>query len=98
MLAVSIVYGAEALSSGGPIVRTVCDWIIPLLTCLASVYWDGRTWHDLSTHISISADDIPLGMTEFPPQTIPVRKSVPEVKGEIAIVRELRQSSHSPDW
>jgi hypothetical protein len=39
-----------------------------------------------------------LGITDFPPQTVPERNSVPEPKGEIAIVRELPQSSHSPDW
>ena len=98
MLAVSIVYGAEALSSGGPIVRTVCDWFTPLLACLASVHWDGRTWHDLGTHISINTDGVPLGITDFPPQTAPERQSVPEMEEQIAIVRELRQRSHSPDW
>ena len=36
MLAIAAVYGVEAAMSGGPIVRTVCDWIAPLLACLAS--------------------------------------------------------------
>jgi hypothetical protein len=95
MLAIAAAYGAEAAVSGGPIVRTACDWLIPLLACLICVHWDGRTAHVLSEPDLTGADDAPLGMAHIRSWTIHARQHGSGAEGDIAVISELRQGNRT---
>jgi hypothetical protein len=95
MLAIAAAYGAEAAISGGPIVRTACDWLIPLLACLICVHWDGRTAHVLSEPDLTGADGAPLGIAPVHSRTIHERQRESRAEGDIAVIRELRQGNRT---
>jgi hypothetical protein len=86
MIALSVTFATAALFPGA-LLRTACDWLVPLVACIAAVHWDALDWQRRTDWTSLEIDnDQPIVVD--PPGPPRLRPLTPDP--QLAAIRRLR--------